>query len=139
MPEVNSAKSPLSKDGSEAKLLSEDQRIAYFPVVLGVGPGEISEAEAQKIFDAAEPARAAGLNTAMGGYVGQQLSRPATVFAAAVGLGAAVIILLFAFGTATAMLLPIVSAVFGLACALSIISLLEHEFEIPASPPLWRR
>jgi RND superfamily putative drug exporter len=42
-----------------------------------------------------------------------------------------VIILLFAFGTATAMMLPIVSAVIGLACALSIIRLLEHVFEVP--------
>ena len=42
------------------------------------------------------------------------------------------IILLFAFGTATAMMLPIASAVFGLACALSIIRLLEHVIEVPA-------
>ena len=41
------------------------------------------------------------------------------------------IILLFAFGTATAMMLPIVSAVLGLACALSIIRLLEHVVEVP--------
>ena len=41
------------------------------------------------------------------------------------------IILLFAFGTATAMMLPIVSAVIGLACALSIIRLLEHVIEVP--------
>ena len=41
------------------------------------------------------------------------------------------IILLFAFGTATAMMLPIVSAVIGLACALSIIRLLEHVLEVP--------
>jgi RND superfamily putative drug exporter len=42
-----------------------------------------------------------------------------------------VIILLFAFGTATAMMLPIVSAVLGLACALSIIRLLEHVLQVP--------
>ncbi len=41
------------------------------------------------------------------------------------------IILLFAFGTATAMMLPIVSAVIGLACALSIIRLLEHVLQVP--------
>ena len=41
------------------------------------------------------------------------------------------VILLFAFGTATAMMLPIVSAVIGLACALSIIRLLEHVLQVP--------
>jgi RND superfamily putative drug exporter len=129
LPDVNSATSPLSKEG--AQLLSKDQRIGYIPVVLGVGPGEINEDQAQKILDAAAPARAAGVHTAIGGYVGQQLSKPATETSEAIGLAAAVIILLFAFGTATAMMLPIVSAVIGLACALSIIKLLEHATQVP--------
>ncbi len=127
--EVNSAVSPLSPRG--APFLSEDGSIGYIPVVLNVGPGEIDEEQAQRILNAAEPARAAGLETAVGSYVGQQLSKPDTETSDAIGLAAAVIILLFAFGTATAMMLPIVSAVLGLACALSIIRLLEHTLEVP--------
>jgi RND superfamily putative drug exporter len=130
LPEVNSAISPLSPQG--AAFLSKDQTIGYIPVVLGVGPGEIDEAQAERILDAAQPARAAGIHTAIGAYVGQQLSKPATETSEAIGLAAAVIILLFAFGTATAMMLPIVSAVIGLACALSIIRLLEHVLQVPA-------
>jgi putative drug exporter of the RND superfamily len=129
LPEVNSAVSPVSEKG--AQLLSKDQQIGYIPVVLGVGPGEITEDDAQKVLDAADPAKAAGLNTSVGGYVGQQLSKPSTESSEVIGLAAAVIILLFAFGTATAMMLPIVSAVFGLACALSVIKLLEHAIEVP--------
>jgi putative drug exporter of the RND superfamily len=127
--EVNSAVSPLSPGGKN--FLSQDQRIGYIPVVLGIGPGEIDEEEAQRILDAAKPARAAGLHTAVGSYVGQQLSKPSTEVSEAIGLAAAVAILLFAFGTATAMMLPIVSAVIGLACALSIIRLLEHVVQVP--------
>ncbi len=129
LPEVNSALSPLSPAG--AAFLSKDGTIGYIPVVLGVGPGELDEEQAQKVLDAAAPARAAGLHTSVGAYVGQQLSKPATEVSEAVGLTAAVIILLFAFGTATAMMLPIVSAVLGLACALSIIRLLEHVVQVP--------
>jgi RND superfamily putative drug exporter len=129
LPYVNSAVSPLSPAG--AAYLSKDGRIGYIPVVLSLGPGEIDEAEAQRILDAAQPARAAGLHTSVGSYVGQQLSKPATETSEAIGLAAAVIILLFAFGTATAMMLPIVSAVIGLACALSIIRLLEHVVQVP--------
>jgi putative drug exporter of the RND superfamily len=129
LPDVNSAVSPISPQG--ANFLSKDQSIGYFPVVLSVGPGEIDEEEAEEILDAAGPARRAGLETAIGAYVGQQLSKPATETSEAIGLAAAVIILLFAFGTATAMMLPIVSAVIGLACALSIIRLLEHVLEVP--------
>ena len=84
-----------------------------------------------EVLDAAQPARAAGLHTSVGSYVGQQLSKPSTEISEAIGLAAAVIILLFAFGTATAMMLPIGSAVIGLACSLSIIRLLEHVIEVP--------
>jgi RND superfamily putative drug exporter len=129
LPIVNSAVNPLSKEG--AKFLSKDQTIAYVPVVLAIGPGEIDEVEAQRVLDAARPAEAAGLHTSVGSYVGQQLSKPSTEVSEAIGLAAAVIILLFAFGTATAMMLPIVSAVIGLACALSIIKLLEHVTQVP--------
>jgi putative drug exporter of the RND superfamily len=127
--DVNSAVSPLSPAGAE--FLSKDQSIGYVPVVLAIGPGEIDEEEAQRILDAAQPARAAGLSTAVGSYVGQQLSKPSTETSEAIGLAAAVIILLFAFGTATAMMLPIASAVIGLACALSIIRMLEHAIQVP--------
>ncbi len=126
---VNSAVSPLSKEG--VAFLSKDQTVGYIPVVLALGPGEIDEEQSERILDAAKPAEAAGLNAAVGAYVGQQLSKPATETSEAIGLVAAVIILLFAFGTATAMMLPIVSAVIGLACALSIIRLLEHVLEVP--------
>ena len=126
---VNSAVSPLSPAG--AQFLSKDRTIGYFPVVLSIGPGEIDEEQALRVLDAAEPAEAAGLNAAVGAYVGQQLSKPSTETSEAIGLAAAVIILLFAFGTATAMMLPIASAVIGLACALSIIRLLEHAVQIP--------
>jgi RND superfamily putative drug exporter len=129
LPDVNSAVSPLSPQG--AAFLSKDKTIGYIPVVLAIGPGEIDEAQAERILDAAEPARAAGLETSVGSYVGQQLSKPATETSEAIGLAAAVIILLFAFGTATAMMLPIISAVIGLACALSIIRLLEHVLQVP--------
>jgi RND superfamily putative drug exporter len=129
LPIVNSATNPVSNEG--AKFLSKDQTVAYVPVVLGIGPGEIDEAQAQRVLDAARPAEAAGLHTSVGSYVGQQLSKPSTEVSEAIGLAAAVIILLFAFGTATAMMLPIVSAVIGLACALSIIRLLEHVTQVP--------
>src|ERR1700733_6068830 len=61
---VNSAQSPL-KQGS--KTISQDQTIAYIPVVLSDGPGEINEEQAQKILDAAKPAEAAGVEASIGG------------------------------------------------------------------------
>jgi len=129
-PDVNSTVNPLSPAG--ASFLSRDRTVAYIPVVLGVGPGDLTEAQAQAILDAADQAEAAGLRTSVGGYVGQQLSKPDTGASDAIGIAAAIVILLFAFGTATAMVLPIFSAIVGLACALSIIRLLESSVQVPS-------
>jgi putative drug exporter of the RND superfamily len=130
MPEVNSAISPLSPAGAE--FLSKDRTVAYFPVVLGVGPGELTEEQAEAVLDAAGPAKRAGLETSVGAYVGQQLSKPDTGVSDAIGIAAAIVILLFAFGTATAMVMPIGSAIIGLAISLSIIRLLENAVEVPS-------
>ncbi|MBS1893205.1 MAG: MMPL family transporter [Actinobacteria bacterium] len=129
LPDVNSAMSPLAK-GSQT-LSQKHPNIGYIPVVLGIGPGEIAEDQSQKILDTAKPFEAAGGNASIGSYVGNQLSKPSTEKSELIGLIAAVIILLFAFGTATAMMLPIVGALVGLVCTLSIIKLLEHVLEVP--------
>jgi RND superfamily putative drug exporter len=132
MHEVNSAISPLSKEGKAIGLLSKDQTVAYTPVVLGVGPGELTEEQAEAVLDAAAPAKRAGLETSVGAYVGQQLSKPDTGVSDAIGIAAAIVILLFAFGTATAMVMPIGSAIIGLAISLSVIRLLENVVEVPS-------
>ena len=130
MKDVISAISPLSPQG--APFLSKDRKIGYIPVYLSVGPGELTADEAQGVLDAGKPAEEAGLETSVGGYVGQQLSKPSTEVSEAIGLTAAVIILLIAFGTATAMVLPIFSAIIGLACALSVMRLLENVVQMPS-------
>jgi RND superfamily putative drug exporter len=128
--DVNSAVSPLSPQG--AAFLSKDRSVAYVPVVLGVGPGELTEPQALAVLDAGKPAEEAGIRVSVGAYVGQALSKPDTGASDAIGIAAAIVILLFAFGTATAMVLPIFSAIVGLACALSIIRLLENVVQVPS-------
>ncbi len=128
--DVNSAVSPLSPEG--AKFLSKDRSVAYVPVILSVGPSELTEAQALAVLDAGNPAEAAGVRVSIGAYVGSQLSKPDTGASDAIGIAAAIVILLFAFGTATAMVLPIFSAILGLACSLSIIRLLEHVLQVPS-------
>jgi putative drug exporter of the RND superfamily len=130
MHDVNSAVNPLSPEG--AAFLSQDRSVAYVPVVLSVGPGELTENQAQAVLEAGEPAEAAGLKVSVGAYVGQQLSKPDTGASDAIGIAAAIVILLFAFGTATAMVLPISSAIVGLACSLSLIRLLESAVQVPS-------
>ncbi len=53
----------------------------------------------------------------------------------AIGLLAAVVVLLLTFGTVVAMGMPMLTAVFGLGTGLSIIALLSHLTQVPSSAP----
>jgi putative drug exporter of the RND superfamily len=132
-PHVGAVVSPLSPAGAAA--LSKDKKIGYISVTLDVGPGNITDEEASAVLDAADPAKDAGLQVAAGGYVGQELSKASTGDSDKIGLTAAVIILLLAFGSVVAMGLPIVTAVLGLVCGLSVITLLSHITDVPTTAP----
>ena len=132
-PHVTKAINPLGDHG--AAFLSKDEKTAYIPVSLDVGQGDLTEDEAQAILDAGQPARDAGLDVSLGGYAGQQLSKPNTHVSELIGLSAAVVILLFAFGTATAMALPIVTALLGLVSALALIRVVGLVTDVPTVAP----
>ena len=123
------AVSPLESQGAAA--LSKDKTIGYVSVTLDEGASDLTKEDAQAIIDAADPASDAGLEVSAGGYLGAAVSKSDEGNSEAIGIAAAVIILLFAFGTVTAMVLPIVTAIFGLAASLSIIRLLGHVAEVP--------
>ena len=132
-PHVTGAVSPLSDAGKDA--LSKDKQIGYISVALDVGQGSITEDEANAVLDAANPAKKAGLQVAVGGYIGQELSKPDTGASDKIGILAAMLILLLVFGSAVAMGLPIVTAVLGLLCGLSVVTLLSHIADIPTTAP----
>jgi RND superfamily putative drug exporter len=132
-PHVVGVVSPL--DPGAGALLSKDRTIGYISVTLDIGSAATTVDEAQAVLDAADPAKAAGLDAAVGGYVGQKLSKPATESSEAIGLAAAVVILIFAFGTVTAMALPIVTAVIGLVITLSLVTLVGHATDVPNVSP----
>ena len=132
-PHVTAAVSPLSDAGKNA--LSKNKQIGYISVALDVGQGTITEDEGNAVLDAADPAKKAGLQVAIGGYVGQQLSKPDTGASDKIGIAAAMVILLLVFGSAVAAGLPILTAVLGLLCGLSVVTLLSHIADIPTTAP----
>ena len=133
LPHVSSATDPFSQKGSAQ--ISKDKRTAFIPVLLDVGGDELTDEIAQAVFEAAEPGEAAGMEVAVGGPIGTELSEPATESSEVVGIVAAMIILAFTFGTLVAMGLPIVSAVVGLLAGLSVIGLLGHAVTVPTIAP----
>jgi uncharacterized membrane protein YdfJ with MMPL/SSD domain len=133
LPHVASAVDPFSQQGQAQ--ISKDKQTAFIPVLLDVGGSDLTDQIAQSVLDAGDPGRRAGLQVAVGGSVGSELSEPATESSEVVGLIAATIILAFTFGTFVAMGLPIVSAVFGLATGLTLIVLLGHAVNVPTIAP----
>ncbi len=133
LPDVTRVVSPL--DQSAKGLVSKDRKIAYISVTLSTGSGSTTDQDAQDILDAADPAAKAGLEPSVGGYVGQKLSRPSTESSEAIGIAAAVVILVLAFGTVTAMALPIVTAILGLLTTLALITAISHLTAVPTVSP----
>jgi RND superfamily putative drug exporter len=130
---VASVVNPLTPQGASA--LSKDKTTGYMSVTLSVSPGSLSTEEAQKIIDAADPAKAAGLEVETGGQLGQKVSKPATESSELIGIIAAMIILTLTFGTIVSMLLPILGAIVALLLTLAIIRLLGHVATVPTVAP----
>jgi len=133
-PDVASVVNPLTSQGASA--LSKDQSTGYLSVTLSVSPGAMSVDDAQTIIDAAaKPAQAAGIQVETGGQLGDKVSKPSTEISELIGILAAMVILTLTFGTVVAMLLPIATAILGLASTLSIIQILSHTFTVSTVAP----
>ena len=132
-PHVASVVNPLTSQG--ASTLSQDKTTGYLSVTLSASPGSLSVEDVQKIIDGAHPAEAAGLQVETGGQLGTKVSKPSTESSELIGIIAAMIILTLTFGTVVAMVLPILTAIFGLLSTLAIIRLLGHVATVPTVAP----
>jgi len=111
-PAVMHAVGLFSEQGGDQ--LNKKHTIGYISLYLKDSPSELSVEEAQRTISLDRPLEQASLDPAAGGYLGQKVSKPSTHVSEVVGLTAAVFILLFTFGTAIAMGIPILTAILGL-------------------------
>ncbi len=132
-PAISKVVGPFDEQGES--LLNKKKTIGFISLNLKDSPSELGLDEAERIIAIDQPLDKAGLNPAAGGYLGKEVSKPSTHVSEVVGLLAAVVILLFTFGTFVAMGMPILTAVVGLAIGMGIITLLSHTLELPSSAP----
>ncbi|ADB48640.1 MMPL family transporter [Conexibacter woesei] len=133
-PGVRAVVSPLEPAG--ASQLSRDARIGYLGLSLRDSPSTLTLSEAERLLSVAQDAaRPAGLQVAAGGYLGADLSQAGSADSEAIGLLAAVVVLLFTFGTVVAMGLPLLTAILGLGTGLSLITLASHVVQVPSTAP----
>ena len=130
---VHKAVSPFSDEGSNE--LSDDDTIGFISTYLKVGPGDLTDDEANSIFDATAPASDAGLDVSAGGYLGNQLSEPSTRLSEIVGIGAAMVVLVLVLGTVAAMSMPIVTALTGVFSGLAVVGVAGSIIVVPSIAP----
>ena len=80
----------------------------------------------ERVVDTAKAAAKPGLEVQLGGQAIEQTEQPGFGISTAVGLLAAIVVLLLTFGSLIAMGLPIVTALFGLGTGLGLIALFTH-------------
>jgi len=131
-PGVTSVTDPYTTPGH----LSADGHIAYASVQFGVPSASISGGEVAALMHDATVASGRGVTFSLGGDVVDLAETPYGGPSNGIGVGAAAIVLLIAFGSLLAMGLPIATAVMGIGSGLALIALLGHVFPAPSFSPI---
>ncbi|HEY1319334.1 MAG TPA: MMPL family transporter, partial [Streptosporangiaceae bacterium] len=134
MPEVTAVAGPYGPRGTAQ--ISRDGRTAYATVDFAKQSGNLDKADITRVVDAAEAARAPGLNVQLGGQAIEQTEQTSLGVSSTVGVLAAAVVLLIAFGSLLAMLLPIVTAIAGVGGGLMAIAPLTHAMNVVDIAPI---
>ena len=116
--------------------LSQGGHIAFATVQFDVVSTKISNAEATALMHDATTASGNGITFSLGGDVVDLAETPYGGPSDGIGIAAAAVVLLIAFGSFLAMGLPIATAVLGIGAGLSVIALLGHIFPAPSFSPI---
>ncbi len=113
---------------------SPDGSAVRFAVPLD--PGTVADKElGRRVLDAARPARDAGMDATVGGVLGHELSALDSRRSELIGIVAALLVLLLAFGSAVAALLPVATALVVVVAGLAGLNLLARAVSIPDVAP----
>ena len=134
MPEVAAVASPYGPRG--AAQVSRDGRTAYATVDFTRQANNLAKADVARVIDAAEAARAPGLDVQLGGQAIESTEQAPLSTSSAVGVLAAAVVLFIAFGSALAMLLPLVTAIAGVGGGLMAITPLTHAMNVVDFAPI---
>ncbi len=118
--------SPYAPEG--ARQIAPDGNLAYAVIHFSDRPQEDYTKAGDKIKDIGGGVHVQGLQIEYGGDMFAAFSMPASE---AIGLIAAVIILIIAFGSLLAMGLPVITALFGVGCGVALVSLTTRVLAVP--------
>jgi RND superfamily putative drug exporter len=127
VPHVSEVSSPYAGGGAGA--ISENGKIAYATVQFDEQGRKIGKENVEKVMDLAQGAAGSGLQVELGGQPIEEVRQEEGDTSFLIGLLAAVVILLFTFGSVVAMGLPLLTALFALGVGLSLVTLGTHVFD----------
>jgi RND superfamily putative drug exporter len=134
LPRVRQVIDPFGPAGGF--LVSPDGRIAFAEIVYAVTAREVGVDGVDALTATAGPARDAGLDVAFGGPVVERIGPDDTHASELIGLAVAVIVLAVAFGSVTAMALPMCTSLVGLGVGLALMRLLGGFVEVTSVAPI---
>ncbi len=121
-PHVTEVASPYKSGGASG--ISKDGKIAYATIQYDVQTNELDKASTKRIIKTAQGVSdGEALNVQLGGQAITEAEEESGDSSFGIGLLAAIIILLLAFGSVVAMGLPIITALFALGVGLSLVTL----------------
>jgi RND superfamily putative drug exporter len=129
LPHVTSVISPYAD--AAGKSISANHQIAFATVVFDEKANLLPTSAPERVVAVAKAAAKPGLEVELGGQAIEATKKPGFGISTAVGLLAAIVILLLTFGSVIAMGLPIVTALAGLGTGLGVIALFTHVVDTP--------
>jgi RND superfamily putative drug exporter len=129
LPHVSGVVSPYSTAGAQA--VSRDGRIAFATVNFDERANVVPRAAVERVISLAKSAGSQQLEVQLGGQAIQQAEKVSLGATTAVGLVAAMVVLLITFGSALAMGLPILTALLGLGTAIGLAGLASQVITTP--------
>jgi RND superfamily putative drug exporter len=133
LPDVIKAASPFGSPPGGA--LSRDGTIAYSSVSWSVNPYSLDTSYLNRLNNAVAPARNAGLQVEYGAGAGQIGQKTSDTTSELIGLGFALVLLLFMFGSLIAAAIPLVSAIFSVGSGLALLGILAAAVTFPTTAP----
>ena len=132
--DVSGVQSPLGP-GTASRQLSPDRRIGFVVVQFDTTAADLPATAVQEVIDTATRFARPGLQVALGGAPVEQVVSAAPGSSEGIGLLAAIVVMLLAFGSVVAMGLPILTALLGVGIGYGILAALSHLITVPTFGP----
>jgi RND superfamily putative drug exporter len=133
LPSVTSVRGPL--DPGASRQISADGRTAFAVIQFDKATLNLKTSQTQQVINVARAFAHPGFEVALGGNPISQAVHASPGSSESIGILAAIIIMLIAFGSVVAMGLPLLTALIGLGISFGLVDFASHRITVPGFGP----